>query len=289
MNKRDWSLITGSVASTAIAMVVFYETVEQPPAPSANQRSRVIRDEPSASSGADAPEMAVLPLSGAPSEKPDSARLRGQLERVNGMLESVQREKRDLEAQLHALESELEGREEVARREFDLDREDWKQLAAEGRIKYRIPCSLHPLSPSDLEPEEQDKLGLSPEEGRTVRELHRRSNDRVWSTIRPLCKAHVNDDTAVELLERSDCLGLIERAAVKKDFEAAAQLRRHVGEVHAGLRPRPAPGEATHPLFAALLAITSEARLFEADLEEHFGPEEAKNIAQNLSCADTAK
>jgi cell division septum initiation protein DivIVA len=214
-----------------------------------------------------------------------------QLDGLKQKLSDVQRQKRDLEMQVHGLERELARRPEKApteRDEFDLAPEDWKELAATGRIKYRVPCVL-PNDPSYKIPlEELDRLGLGPDDGKLVAEAQRRSNARIWATLRPLCAKVVGDEHAVELLGAESCLSLLERTASKSDAVGAFKARRAVGEVRAGLRDVPGPAEQG-PLYQAYVALTSEGSLFEADLAESFGPEEASYVTQNMRCASTRR
>lgn len=174
-------------------------------------------------------------------------------------------------------------------RDFDLDREDWKALAAEGRIKYRIPCMMPADSAYTTPPADLDAPGLSPEDGQVLTEAHRRSNARVWETVRPLCMQVVGKADVVDLLGVPSCLRLIESAATSTDFMAAAAARRRVAEVHAGMTPAPGNGEPQSALFAALMAVTSEAQHFQADLAESFGPEEAQRIADSMRCVATVR
>jgi hypothetical protein len=67
------------------------------------------------------------------------------------------------------------------------------------------------------------------------------------------------------------------------DAEAARAARQLVADVRAGLRPEP-QDEFQHPVFEALMAVTSEMQRFEADLAENFGPEEAKRLAWGPGC-----
>jgi hypothetical protein len=221
-------------------------------------------------------------------------------------LDSLVREKRQLETRLHALESSVDPHDVVqrspsssgaeataqplaARDEFELDQEDWKKLAAEGRVKYKIPCLLPAGSPWTPQPATLDSLGLSPEDGQVIAEAHRRSNARVWDVIRPLCEEAIGDPATVDLLGGQGCMRVVQELAVAKDPMKALEAQRKVGEVHAGLQPRPAPDQPQHPVFQMLLALTSEAKLFEADLAETFGPEDAKRIAQADGCSSTMR
>jgi hypothetical protein len=101
-------------------------------------------------------ELPLLSPASAPSSSPTDAtnpkgRLEHQLEQVNEKVSTVQREKaqlqgekRDLESQLHALKDEAAERDSYR---YDLSQDDWKKLAAEGRVRYRMPC-LMPLESS---------------------------------------------------------------------------------------------------------------------------------------------
>jgi hypothetical protein len=203
------------------------------------------------------------------------------------------REKRDLESQLRTMETELQRMSDVPAtgdpRDFELDAEEWKELAAEGRVKYRIPCLLPSESSYSMPQREVDALGLSSDEGTVLTEAHRRSNARIWSTVRPLCLQAIGNAEVVDLLGPSKCIDVIDKAATKRDFLATADARRHVAEVHAGLRSLPKEGDPQHPVFASLMAMTTEAERFQADLAESFGPEEAKRISDGMRCAATVR
>lgn len=161
-------------------------------------------------------------------------------------------------------------------------------IAATGQIKYRVPCILPSETSYEIPQAELDHLGLSPDEGQLLGEAQRRSNARIWAAVRPLCAEIVRNDDAVDLLGAHACMSLIERAAARANPLGSHEARRAVGEVHAGLRDAPPPGEQS-PLYRAFMAFTSEGRLFEADLAETFGPEEARRVAQNMRCAATRK
>ncbi len=294
MKIRDWGLVaSGAVLPTVVGLTIYLARAEPEVGRGALQPL-----EPFGSERALDREMdrAQLPLAASP-EAPESSaghpkitepRLARQLDLVRSKLEKIQREKRDLEAQVRALEGAhaqpAEGVSAGAPHEFDLDQEDWKELAAEYRIKYRIPCLMPADSPWPISQAELDRLGLSPEDGQLMQDAHRRSNARIWATVRPLCLKAVDDARAVDLLGAMECLRVIEQEANKENLTEAVDARRHVGEVHAGMRPPPPPGQEQHPVFEAYMAVTSEAKLFEADLAESFGPEEAKRIAESMSC-----
>ena len=58
-----------------------------------------------------------------------------------------------------------------------------------------------------------------------------------------------------------------------------------VGEVNAGKRPRPAADAVLDPVEALMLAMTTEAKTFEADLAASLGPEDAQRVASRM-CMD---
>ncbi len=300
MKQRDWMPAAAGAAIAAMAVVTIYEgnayltragtRVGRDPAPRSGAQGKEPSSAPgrTASSGAKASE--ERPPDEAARRSPPSI-VSKQLEQVNGKLESVldeknelQREKRSLETQLLTLKDEAANRDRYA---YDLDQEDWKELAAQSRVKYRMPC-LMPLEAAWKVPQaELDKLGLSPDDGEALGEAHLRSNRRVWEVVSPLCLDIVHDPDVVTLLGANSCLQLIEKVAGRKDHKGVTEARRQVAEVHAGLRPPPEADQPQAPLFQAFMAITSEAQRFEADLAESFGPEEAKRIWHSMSCAAT--
>jgi hypothetical protein len=304
MKSRDWVMLASGAALSAVAVVTIYEggahvagpdpqvTREdvQTLQPSSNEPTRELRSDgievpPTGSPAAPRPS----PRGGANTETPAAS----QLEHIRGKLQEVQREKRDLEAQLLTLEGELNERASSVPggdpAEYDLDREDWKELAAKGRIKYRIPCLSSNGGAWQTSQPQLDKLGLSPEDGEAIREAHRRSNARVWETVRPHCVKASGDAAVADRLGADGCITLIEQTAPATDPMAIFNAQRQVAEVHAGIRPPPEAGQAQSPVFDAYLALTSEARLFEADLAQHFGPEEAKRLIESLPCVATRR
>jgi hypothetical protein len=302
MKGRDLALFAGGVLSTATA-IGLYQASDYLTRSARAQENDVGRGgSPNSLGSTSAPHPAPA-LTGSSARAPQAEgadqagaertlerELQRQLDQVNGTLQSVQRERRSLESQLRGLKSQLvTHQKESSRDEFDLDQNDWKALAAEGRIKYRIPCMLPPDGAFKMSEAELDDLGLSQQEADVVTEAHRRSNARIWETIRPLCLELVGVPEVVDLLSVSNCVRLVERSAMKSDAVAASQARQQVAEVHAGMRSEPDPGLAQHPVFEANMALTREAHSFEADLAESFGPDEAKRISRSMRCVATVR
>jgi hypothetical protein len=230
------------------------------------------------------------PASGA-GDEPDRRRALKQLEQINDKLANVQREKAELLRERRGLEEQLRSaQDEIAQRDrykYDLTPEDWKKLAAESSVRYRMPCLMPGGAPRTLSEKELDELGLSPEDGKVLTAAYKHSNDRMWATLRPLCLKLVGSENVVDLLGAMNCLHLVEDAAFQRDSSAAFAARRQVAEVHAGLRAPPGSGEARHPSYDVLMAASSEGDRFEAELAESFGPDEAKRIWRSLRCVAT--
>jgi hypothetical protein len=289
MNGRDWSMLAGGAALSALVIVTFYEGRDYLAAPQVTRAAaRALQpasNEATSNDSVEAPAPAARPSAEAP---PAS-----QLERIRAKLRDVQREKGDLEAQLHTLEGELARRGEAvpggSAAEYQLDREDWKELAEKGRIKYRIPCLSSNGSDWQTSPAQLNELGLSPDDGEALKVAHQRSNARLWQVVRPLCVQAVGDAAVADRLGGENCISLLEQTASAADPLAIYNAKQQVAEVHAGIRPRPEAGQTHGPMFDTYLALTSEADAFEADLGETFGPEEAQRITQSLPCVSTVR
>jgi hypothetical protein len=311
MRMRDITMLVAGAAIGSVATVAVYAARGSGVVPDAELRIDRSSPELGASEGPSARTGSDVSSAGG-SRQPDPASAIATGDPAGSasrdQLDSLVREKRQLETRLHALESSVgphgvvprspgpAGAEATAQQspvgahdEFELDQEDWKKLAAEGRVKYKIPCLLPAGSPWTPQPATLDGLGLSPEDGEVIAEAHRRSNARVWDVIRPLCEEAIGDPATVDLLGGQGCMRVVQELAVAKDPMKSLEAQRKVAEVHAGLQPRPAPDQPQHPVFQMLMALTSEAKLFEADLAETFGPEDAKRIAQSDGCSSTMR
>jgi hypothetical protein len=311
MTRRDLAMLASGAALAAVTTMGLYEAGREGSNGSAAGSSRLAAAaetiEPNGAPPG-APASAASSTGGCPEPAAASRAGGGKTsrEQIEQELVGVQREKRVLETRLRSLESNIERQDrqgsapasaaelEAAKatgradpQEFDLDQEDWKKLAEEGRVKYKIPCMLPPGSPWMPQESTLNELGLSPGDGEVIAEAHRRSNARIWDVVRPLCEDVVGDPGTVDLLGGPGCLRLIRQFSDAKDPAAARNAQRQVAEMHAGMRPRPAPDAPKDPMTETFLALTSEAQLFEADLAESFGPEDAKRIAQSNGCSAT--
>lgn len=295
MNGRDWALVSSGAALATMATVGVYEARSRLAGAEPNRQLRVAElrgsaaaTTPSTTLDRDHSAATASAMPGPLGSTPTAT----QVDALKHKLADVQRQRRDLETQLRSAEEELAKRARHGatpeRDDLDLTPDDWKQLAVTGGIKYRVPCLLPSDASYTTPPEELEQLGLSPDDGQVLTDAQRRSNARIWATVRPLCAQIVNDEDAVDLLGAQSCISLIERAATKSDPTGTFEARRAVGEVHAGLRAPPPPAEQG-PVYRTYMALTSEDDLFQADLAESFGPEDAHRIAQNMRCTSTRK
>lgn len=199
-------------------------------------------------------------------------------------LEAIAEQKTDLEKKLETTEKQLEaaradGAAPRERHPFDLDADDWKELAKDGTIKARVPCQKKPdwqPSPNSLK-----QLGLLPQDAPALKEAFKKSNDRLWAAIKPICAQEIGSAEVAEKIGIDTCQHLILDMELQKDGDdkdTVGEAMRVVGEIRAGLRPMPAPNEPLHPVAKMFLAVTAETKSFEADLAQSFGPEEAHRL-----------
>jgi hypothetical protein len=200
---------------------------------------------------------------------------------LNRRLYALEKEKAKLETQLARAERELskqiDGGAPRARNEFDLDQQDWRELAKSGTVKYRRPCLEE--KGWKARPEELERLGLGPDDGEVLRAAFRRSYDRIWKTVRPLCVKVIGDADIVDSLGPDTCIHVVVDASRRQDDSLADEAIRQVAETRAGLRALPAPLAPLHPVFQMFWTLTGEMRFFEADLAESIGAQEAKRVA----------
>jgi hypothetical protein len=199
------------------------------------------------------------------------------VDRLRKRLAGAEAQRARLETQLDTAERRLalaQGQPRE-RHEYDLSREDWAELAKTGTIKFSTPCLTADWKASA---EQLDRAGLAPEDAPIVEAAHQHSYQRVWAVLRPLCSAALGGDEATDSVGANSCIHVIVNHAFKLDAAQAKDTMRQVGEIRAGLRAMP-PGEEQNPLMKTFLALTAESALFERELAETFGPDDAKNIA----------
>jgi len=196
-------------------------------------------------------------------------------------LETLAREKSELETKLEksqqTLSSAQDGAPVVLKHDFDLAAADWKEFAKDGTIKYQNPCmDLKGWTPS---PEKLSKLGLAPEDGATINASYKRSSERLWATVKPLCAAAIGSADVAARIGPDTCISLILDTENARDREGTDAARRMVGEIRSGARPMPGPNEPLNPIAKLFLAMTGSTKALEDDLGQSFGPDEAHRLA----------
>jgi ferric-dicitrate binding protein FerR (iron transport regulator) len=197
-------------------------------------------------------------------------------------LEAIAQQKSELEEKLKKSEEKLAhvdgGGSARNRSEYDLDKDDWAQLARDGNVKYRVPCMRPDLWSFDND--RLASLGLAPSDGPALRDAYQKSYDRMWSQIRPMCIAELGTPPdIVDKIGPSTCPHLIYDIESAKNKEATAEAHTQAAEIRAGLRPEPGPNEKVHPVLRMFLLLTSANGSFESDLAKTFGPDQAHQMA----------
>ncbi len=192
-------------------------------------------------------------------------------------LEVLGAEKTKLERRLGEAEQALArsdgGKGGLPKSEYDLDQQDWKNLADQGVVKLRYPCegpNNFNYSPGSL-----SKLGLDPKDGPVVASALASSFNRTWSVIRPLCAEALGASVATaDKVGENACVTIMRSTA----GPSAGEITRQVAEIRAGERPLPGAGETVDPFEQALLALTGEPKQLQAALTQSLGPDDAKAL-----------
>ncbi len=195
-------------------------------------------------------------------------------------LEALAAQKTDVEKKLDATEKKLasatDGGPPRNRSEYELDSEDWADLAKRGKIKYRTPCLK---ADSATTTDKLSALGLSPEDGAVLKGAYGRSYDRIWGMVRPLClQALGTSEAIVDKIGVNQCIHLVYDLASQADRDGTSEAHIQVAEIRAGIRPEP-PVDKQPATMKMMLALTAEQGAFESDLARTMGPEEAHRVA----------
>lgn len=197
-------------------------------------------------------------------------------------LEAIVREKSDLETKLKKTEQSLaaaqDGGPVALKPEFDVTPDDWKEYAKDGTIKYQLPCIDPKGDGWTPTPDKLNALGLAPHDGVVLKDAYRRSSQRVWAAIKPLCAQAVGSEEVASRIGPGTCIHLVLDTESERDRAAAQKAREVVGEIRAGIRPPPGPNEPQNPVLKLFLATTAASKDLEHDLAQSFGPEEAHRL-----------
>jgi ferric-dicitrate binding protein FerR (iron transport regulator) len=209
-------------------------------------------------------------------------RLAHQVGEYRSRLESVTAEKSELEQKLKRSEQSLAATQDgstAVKNPYDLTEDDYKQMAKEGSLKYQLPCidPHHPWTPSA---ERLSILGLSPQDGDTLKNAYARSSKQIWDTIKPLCTQVVGTPDLADKFGPDLCMRLVLENSAKNGAlsDATTSATKAVAEMRAGMRPVPGPNEDVPAPVQILLAATGANKSLEKDLAQSFGPEEAHRL-----------
>lgn len=226
---------------------------------------------------------AAATLSAARSDTATAAQVAAAVATYKEQLEALETQRRTLGEALKASEEKLAaaegGKPARTRPEFDLDANDWRELAKSGTVKYRMPC----VTPGGWRPspEHLNKLGLAPSDADVIQEAYKRTQDSVWAKLKPLCMASVG--VAADVAERigvDGCTHLVTdiEGSKLKDEDRTANMQK-VGEIMAGDRPEPAAKEKPNPALVTFLTVARANKTLEEELSKSYGPEEAHRLA----------
>jgi hypothetical protein len=190
-------------------------------------------------------------------------------------LEAIEAQKKKLEKELAEAQLKLTDGGPM-KSEYELTKQDWKDLAKEGELRMRVPCS-GPRNDFSYTPENLNKLGLAPQDAPIVQQAFQKSNARTWGTVQPLCSQALNG-ADVSKIGLQACMSVLGEMTRQQSNATYNEDVREVTEIMAGMRPAPAPGSGADPLLQAYLAMASETQNIESDLSASLGPDDARRV-----------
>jgi len=208
-----------------------------------------------------------------------------QIGEYRARLEAVSAQKTELEAKLKRSEevyaAKHDGQPAPKKDDYDLSPDDWRDLAKDGSIKYRLPCIDKPGRTFEPSRSQLDALGLAQEDAAPIKEAYAAVGKEVWAAVKPLCAQVLGSAEVADKVGPDTCVHLVSSSETEKDAAAALAAKKLVGEIRAGLRPMPGPNDPVHPVAKLFLATTGAHASFESKLAQAFGPEEARRIASS--------
>jgi hypothetical protein len=193
-------------------------------------------------------------------------------------LEAIETEKSSIATQLAAAQAKLataanDGQAVAAKSSYDLDQNDWKQMAANGEARSRTACA----DPDSWKvgPKTLNALGLAPQDAQPIEAALAASAKRIWAVVRPLCIQALQGDAAMaDKLGQGTCQALVHDVARQK--EDTDEEVRAVAEMRAGLRPMDPSALGTFG--QVMYAMTGETKAIEQDLAQSIGPDDARRF-----------
>jgi hypothetical protein len=211
------------------------------------------------------------PLVAANANLADSVReYKRRLESIEAQKKAVEKELTEAQGKLAAAEND--GQAPLARSDYDLDEDDWKQLAAKGEVRAKIPCAAQEW---DMKPEELTKAGFAPQDAQPIQDAVKDVGDRAWATVRPLClQALKGNSQVVDALGLSTCQQLVFTVANQNKENTGSEMRA-VAEIRAGMRPMPKNLDELGSVGKMVYELSGESKALESKLAQSIGPADA--------------
>jgi hypothetical protein len=290
MNARDVKVGAVGVAIGAAAFVGVYEgrvalshakqSVELGAGESARADNTGVRPSGSIADG-EKDFDAQKPANAAPADDPTMAankNLADSVRTYKQRLEAIEAEKAKLQKDLEGAQQKLALATDASapdkHNKFDLNDDDWKDLAKDGTVRLRFPCS-RPES-WNYSPKQLTKMGLAPQDGPPITNALSTSTKRTWAVIKPLCAQALGGAADVaEKVGQQACMSIvmdIDRQKIDSDEQV-----RQVAEIRAGMIQAP-PADSMSATMKMLLALSYESKNVESDLAKSIGPDDAHRV-----------
>jgi hypothetical protein len=209
-----------------------------------------------------------------------NANLADSVREYKNRLEAIEAQKTAAEKQLADAQKKLEtamndGHAPIAKNEYDLSQDDWKDLAKNGRVVARMACPTP--DQWNVSPKALDALGLPPSDAQPIHDALQQSAGRIWATVRPLCIQALGGDAAVaDKLGAGTCQQLVHEVA--KQSEDTGEETREVAEIRAGILPMPSNPKALGMYGTMLYEMSGESKAIEQQLTQSLGPAAAHDF-----------
>lgn len=182
-------------------------------------------------------------------------------------------EKQLAEAQQALAIAAHDGQVPRVKNDYDLSKDDWKKLAAEGTVKVQTPCDAEVtqhVSASALA-----EVGLPPSDAQPIHDALYDSSWRLWGIVRTLCAQGLHGSLQLaDDIGPEGCRGLIEHMGHRNGGDLAEQVRI-VAEINAGILPMPKDPGTLGVYSQLLLAQSQESQLILQQLSKSIGPDDA--------------
>jgi hypothetical protein len=192
---------------------------------------------------------------------------------LRGRVAAAQREAEAARIRIAELEGGGREAKPPPHHKYDLGPEDWRALGAEKIVKYRLPCSQYREIPAGT----LQELGIAPDEQEVLRRAYANSADRQKGGLLPLCAAALDGRLDLAAAVGIDACRHIIVSTAPTRGEDEGETAKRIAAFMAGDAPLPDEAQRT-VLDKTFLLLVQEAGLFEGELAEAFGPEDAHRL-----------